>query len=144
MQFANSFQMEKDHIESSLSECSGRGWSASVVGKNWVCYLPCCVPQPHCVVSVSSACFSMGSYITSVKVGPRDIEYMKEYKGNELELQYAVEEHLYPPAISLYVLQSEVPRHLRLHKRILLRIHGAKEGAMNFPIDIYEEQEGVS
>ena len=86
----------------------------------------------------------MDSCITSVKVGLRDIEYKKEYKGDEFELQYAVEEHLYPPAISLQVVQSEVRRHLRLHKRILLRIHGAKEGAMNFPIDIFEEQEGVS
>ena len=86
----------------------------------------------------------MGSCITSVKVGPRDIEYKKEYKGDELELQYAVEEHLYPPAISLQVVQSEVPRHLRLHKRIHLHVHGAKEGAMNFPIDFFEEKEGVS
>ena len=144
MQFANSFQMEEDHIESSLSECSGRGWSASVVGKNWVCYLPCCVPQPHCVVSVSIACFSMGSYITSIKVGLRDIEYKKEYKGDELELRYAVKRHLYPPAISLHILQSEVPRHLQSHKRILLHVRGTKKGAMNFPFYVFEEKEGVS
>ena len=107
-----------------------------------ICLALCC---NHFVwISVSIACFNMDSCITSVKVGLRDIEYKKEYKGDEFELQYAVEEHLYPPAISLQVVQSEVPRHLRLHKRILLRIHGAKEGAMNFPIDIYEEQEGVS
>ena len=144
MRYTNSFQMEEDHIESSLSECNGRGWSASVVGKNWVCDLPCCVPQPLCVVSVSIACFSIVSCITSVKVGPQDIEYKKEYKGDELELQYAVEEHLYPPAISLQVVQSEVPRHLQSHKRILLDVRGAKEGAMNFPIDFFEEKEGVS
>ena len=96
------------------------------------------------MVSVSVACFSMDSCITSVKVGLRDIEYKKEYKGDELELQYAVEEHLYPPAISLQVVQSEVSSHLRLHKRILLRVHGAKEGAMNFPIDFLEEKEGLS
>ena len=107
--------------------------------------LALCCSHNHIVgISVSIACFSMDSCITSVKVGPRDIEYKKEYKGDELELQYAVEEHLYPPAISLQVVQSEVPRHLRLHKRILLRIHGAKEGAMNFPIDFLEEKEGVS
>ena len=88
--------------------------------------------------------FSMGSCTTSVKVGLRDIEYKKEYKGDELELRYAVEEHLYPPAISLHVLQSEVPRHLQSHKRILLHVCGAKEGAMNFPIDFFEEKEGVS
>ena len=95
-------------------------------------------------ISVSIACFSMDSCITSIKVGLRDIEYKKEYKGNELELQYAVEEHLYPPAISLQVVQSEVPSNLRLHKRIHLHVHGAKEGAMNFPIDFFEEKEGVS
>ena len=79
-----------------------------------------------------------------MQVGPRDIEYMKKYKSSEKELQYAVEEHLYPPAISLEVVQSKVPRHLQLHKRILLHVHGAKEGVMNFPIDVLEEKEGVS
>ena len=109
----------------------------------WVIFLAVC--HYHIVwISVSIACFSIGSCITSVKVGLRDIEYKKEYKGDELELQYAVEEHLYPPAISLQVLQSEVPRHLRLHKRILLHVHGAKEGAMTFPIDFLEEKEGES
>ena len=34
--FTESFEMKEDHIESSLTEDSGRGWSASVVGKNWV------------------------------------------------------------------------------------------------------------
>ena len=72
------------------------------------------------------------------------MEYKKEYGGDELELQYAVEEHLYPPALSVYVVQSEVPRHLQSHKRILLHVHGAKEGTMNFPIDFFEEKEGVS
>ena len=95
-------------------------------------------------ISVSIACFSMCSCITSVKVGLRDIEYKKEYKGNELELQYAMEERLYPPAITLHVVQSEVPSNLRLHKRIHLHVHGAKEGTMNFPIDFFEEKEGVS
>ena len=82
--------------------------------------------------------------MTSVKVGLRDIEYKKEYKGDELELQDAVEEHLYPPAIFLHILQSEVPRHLRLHKRILLHVRGTKKGAMNFPFYVFEEKEGVS
>ena len=43
MRFSNSFEMEEDHIKGSLSECSGRGWSAAVVGRNWVCVSPCFV-----------------------------------------------------------------------------------------------------
>ena len=95
------------------------------------------------MVSVSFACFSTSSCITSVKVGLRDIEYKKEYKGDELELRYAVKRHLYPPAISLHILQSEVPRHLQSHKRILLHVRGTKKGAMNFPFYVFEK-EGVS
>ena len=40
--FTESFEFMEDHIESSLSEDSGRGWSASVV-KNWVCESSCFV-----------------------------------------------------------------------------------------------------
>ena len=40
---AVSFVMTADHIESSLTEYSGRGWSASVVGINRV------GDSPHCV-----------------------------------------------------------------------------------------------
>ena len=85
----------------------------------------------------------MGFCIISVKVWPVDIEYKKKYKSNEKELQYAVEEHLYPPAISLEVVQN-VAKHLRSHKRIHLHVYGAKEGMMNFPIDLFEEKEGLS
>ena len=35
--FVESFDMEKDHIEGFLTEDSGRGWSASLVGRSWVC-----------------------------------------------------------------------------------------------------------
>ena len=38
--------------------------------------------------------------------------YVKKYKSDAKELQYAVEDHLYPPAICHDVVQSEVPRHL--------------------------------
>ena len=96
------------------------------------------------LISVSITCVSMGYCVTSVQVGPEDIEYKKKYKCDEEELQFAVEEHLYPPAICLEVVQSEVPRHLQLHKCILLHVHGAKEGVMNFPIDVLDEKEGVS
>ena len=109
-----------------------------------ICFVLCCSHSHIVWISVSIAFFSMSSCITSAKVGLRDIEYKKEYKGDELELQYAVEEHLYPPAITLQVVQSEVPRHLQSHKRILLHVHGPKKGAMNFPIDFFEEKEGVS
>ena len=78
-----------------------------------------------------------------MKVGPKDIEYKKRYDRDETELQFAVEEHMYPPAISLEVVQSEVPKHMRSHKRILLHIHGAMGGAMHFPIDFSEEKEGM-
>ena len=78
-----------------------------------------------------------------VQVGLRDIEYMQKFKGDELDLQNAVEDHLYPPAICRDVVQSEVPRHLQSHKRIDLHIHGAKEGEITFPIDFLEEKEGV-
>ena len=87
----------------------------------------------------------MGYCVTSVQVGPEDIEkYKKKYKRDEMKLQFAVEEHLYPPAICLEVVQSEVPRHLQLHERIFFHVHGAKEGVMKFPIDVLEEKEGVS
>ena len=79
-----------------------------------------------------------------MKVGPEDLEYKKRYDRDEIELQFAVEEHMYPPAISLQVVQSEVPRHTRSRKRILLLVHGAMGGAMHFPVDFYEEKEGMS
>ena len=82
--------------------------------------------------------------IISVKVAPEDVEYKKHFKGDETELKFAVEEHMYPPAISLEVVHSEVPKHLQSHKRILLHISGAKQGAMNFPIDFFVEKEGMS
>ena len=86
----------------------------------------------------------IGAVITTcVQVGPGDIEYVKKYKSNENELQYAVEEHLYPPAICHDVVQSEVPRHLQSHKRILIRIQGNKEDDIILPIDFFEEKEGV-
>ena len=81
--------------------------------------------------------------IACVQVGPGDIEYVKKYKSNEKELQYAVEDHLYPPAICHDVVQSEVPRHLQSHKRILIRIQGNKEEDIILPIDFFEEKEGV-
>ena len=64
--------------------------------------------------------FVLGLFInTCVQVGPRDIEYVKKYKSDENELQDAVEDHLYPPAICHDVVQSEVPRHLQSHKHIV-------------------------
>ena len=39
-QFTESFEMKEDHIESCLTEDSGRGWHAARVGKNWVCDSP--------------------------------------------------------------------------------------------------------
>ena len=83
-------------------------------------------------------------YFCFAKVGSEDIEYKRRFKGDEIELQFAVEEHLYPPAISLQVVHSKVPEHLQTHKRILLRVYGAKGGAINFPIDFFVEKEGVS
>ena len=59
-------------------------------------------------------------------------------------MQFAVVEHMYPPAISIEVVYSEVPKHKRSRKRILLHVHGAKEGVMKFPIDFFVEKEGVS
>ena len=67
-----------------------------------------------------------------------------EKDRDETELQFAVEEHMYPPAISLEVVRSEVPKHMRSHKCILLHIHGGMEGAMHFPVDFSEEKEGMS
>ena len=79
-----------------------------------------------------------------VQVGLRDIEYVKKFKGDELDLQDAVEDHLYPPAICHDVVQSEVSGELQSHKRrIHLHVHGAKEGVIAFPFDVFEEKEGV-
>ena len=83
-------------------------------------------------------------YFTSVQIGPRDIEYTKKYNRDEEELQFAVENHLYPPAICHDIVQSQVPRDLQSHKRVQLHIHGAKEGVITFPVDVLEEKEGVS
>ena len=78
-----------------------------------------------------------------VQVGLRDIEYMQKFKGDEVDLQDAVEDHLYPPAICHDVVQGEVSGELQLHKRrIHLHVHGAKEGVITFPID-FLEKEGV-
>ena len=82
---------------------------------------------------------SLFYYFCLVKVGPKDLEYKKRYDRDETELQFAVEGHMYPPAISL-----EVPKHMRSHKRILLHIHGGMGGAMHFPVDFSEEKEGMS
>ena len=79
-----------------------------------------------------------------MKVGSEDLEYKKRYARNEAELKFAVEEHMYPPAISLEVVHSEVPKHMQSHKRILLCVNGAKQGAMSFPIDFFVEKEGKS
>ena len=81
-----------------------------------------------------------------MKVGTSDLEYKKRYDRDETEteLRFAVEEHMYPPAISVQVVQSEVPKHMRSHKRILLSVHGAMGGAMHFPVDFFEEKEGMS
>ena len=127
--------MKEDHIESCLTEDSGRGWRAACVGKNWVCDSP---------LFYHIAWVCIGAVITTcVQVGPRDIEYVKKYKSDENELQYAVEDHLYPPAICHDVRQSELPRHLQSYKCIYLHIHGAKEGVITFSIDVLEEKEGV-
>ena len=96
-----------------------------------------------CII-VSIACIGIVSCVTSVQVGLQDIEYKKEYNRDELELQCAVEEHLYPPAICVTVAQSEVPRHLRLHKRILLHVYVTNKRTMTFPIDVFEMKEGMS
>ena len=85
----------------------------------------------------------MASCINSVKVILKDIEYRKHYKGDETKLQSAVEEHRYPPAISVEVEHSEVAKHLQSRKRILLHVNGAEQGVMNFPIDFFVEKEGV-
>ena len=106
-----------------------------------------CVVIHYCFrLSVPIACFTKGALVSraSVKVGTHNIEYKKHYEGDETELQFAVEEHMYPPAISLQVVHSKVPDHLQTHKRILFHIHGAKEGVMNFPIDFFEEKQGMS
>ena len=84
-----------------------------------------------------------GCYNYCVQVGPRDIEYVKKYKSDVKELQYAVAAHLYPPAICYDVVQSEVPRHLQSHKCIHLHVHGTKEGHITIPLDVLEEKEGV-
>ena len=81
--------------------------------------------------------------ITCVKVAPKDIECKTRYKGDETKLLSAVEEHKYPPAISLEVEHSEVPKHLQSHKRILLFVLGAKQGVMKFSINFIVEKEGV-
>ena len=85
----------------------------------------------------------MGSCIICVKVAPKDIEYKTRYKGDETKLLSAVEQHRYPPAISLEVEHSEVPKHLQSHKHILLRVLGARQGVMNFSISFIVEKEGV-
>ena len=59
---AVSFLMTADHIESSLTEHSGRGWSASVVGINRVGGSPCYVY----ISSWVSVLIYMGSCITCV------------------------------------------------------------------------------
>ena len=81
---------------------------------------------------------------TCVQVGPRDVEYMKKYKSDEKELQFAVEDHLCSPAICHDIEQSQVPRNLQLPKRIQFHIRGAKEGVITFPVNVLEEKEGVS
>lgn len=85
----------------------------------------------------------MFSYTNSSKVGPQDIEYKKQFKGDEMTLKEAVEENLYPPTISVKVQHSEVPEHPKLCRCIKLHVHGAMEGVMNFPIHVYEDKEGV-
>ena len=51
--------------------------------------------------------------------------YVKKFKSDAKELQYAVEDHLYPPAICHDVVQSEVPRHLaQVHYPSYLRCQG--------------------
>ena len=136
--------MKEDHIEGCLTEDRGRGWHASCVGKNWVRTYVNLLLCTHIVITL----YGLHSMFykpsgSCVQVGLRDIEYMQKFKGDELDLQNAVEEHLYPPAICHDVVQSEVPRHLQSHKRIDLHIHGAKEGEITFPIDFLEEKEGV-
>ena len=79
-----------------------------------------------------------------MKVGPKDLEYKKHYEGDETELQFAVEEHMYPPAISIIVALSEVPKHLRSRKFIHLEVRGTKKGVITFPIEVLEEKEGMS
>ena len=108
-------------------------------------YVFCVVIQMFCWMFLLHAlAYSLFTYhFCFVKVGPEDIEYRKHYQEDETELQFAVEEHMYPPAISLEVVHSEVPKHLRSCKRILLHVHGAKEGVMKFPIDVFVEKEGV-
>ena len=84
-------------------------------------------------------------YFTCVQVGSRDIEYTKKYNRDEEELQFAVEEGLYPPAICHDIVQSKVPRDLQSHKHIQLQILSTKEGVIiTFPVDVLEQKEGVS
>ena len=105
-----------------------------VLARTGYVILLCCHIAWVCIGAVITTC---------VQIGPRDIEYVKKYKSDEKELQYAVEDHLYPPAICHDVRQSELPRHLQSYKCIDLHIHGAKEGDIIFPIDVLEEKEGV-
>ena len=50
---------------------------------------------------------------------------------------------MYPPAISLEVEYSEVPKHLQSPKRILLRVLCARREVINFPINFTVEKEGA-
>ena len=79
--------------------------------------------------------------ITCVQVGHQDIEYEKKCKSEDKELQYTVEDSLYPPAICHDVVQSEVPRHPQSPKRSRLHIPGAKEGVIQS--DFLEKKKGV-
>ena len=93
-----------------------------------ICLVLCC---SHIIVwSVLALHVLAWALVTPLsRLGPETLSIRSVYKFDELELQYAVAELLYPPTITLQVVQSEVPRHLQSHKHIHLHVHGPKEGA---------------
>ena len=91
----------------------GEGGVLHVLARTGYVILLCCHIAWICIGAVITTC---------VQVGPQDIKYVKKHKSDKNELQYAVEDHLYPPAICHDVKQSEAPRHLQSRKRILIKV----------------------
>ncbi len=74
-----------------------------------------------------------------VQVSAKEIEFKRVYKRRALK--EAVMEEIYPPSITLKVVHSKVPEHLRCPRFIHLLISGTKPGQLTFPVEVSEEKE---
>ena len=66
-----------------------------------------------------------------------DVVYRRD-KRSRKNLEYEVEQHIYPPAIDCVVMYDDPPDCSRGAMKTKLYIEGTNKGRISFPIKVYE------